>query len=162
MNYARTAHRLREHIIKFSGELSSGMPKVACRFIAEAIYGIQACQSVRLTEIVRSLREEILLKKTQYRLSRQLGRKGLWQWLIEGLCRIGSTRVKKETLLAVDISDIAKKYAERMEYLALVRDGSEGTLSAGLLDMLCYRNRGGGAIIHPFIQPSLFSGCSWF
>lgn len=131
MNYAKTAHRLREHIIKFSGELSSGMPKVACRFITEAIYGIQARQSVRLTEIARSLREEISIKKTQYRLSRQLGRNGLWQWLIEGLCRMGSARVKRETLLVVDISDIAKKYAERMEYLALVRDGSEGTLSPG-------------------------------
>ena len=57
--------------------------------------------------------------------------RGLWQWLIEGLCRMGSERVKKETLLVVDISDIAKKYAERMEYLALVRDGSEGTISPG-------------------------------
>lgn len=131
MNYARTAHRLREHIIKFSGELSSGLPKVARRFIAEAIYGIQARQSVRLTEIARSLCEEISIKKTQYRLSRQLGRRGLWQGLVEGLCRMGSERVKKETLLVVDISDIAKKYAERMEYLALVRDGSEGTLAPG-------------------------------
>jgi len=131
MHYAKTAYRLREHIIKFSGELSSGMPKVVRRFITEAIYGIQARQSVRLTEIARSLREEISVKKTQYRLSRQLGRRGLWQELIEGLCRMGSERVKAESLLVVDISDIAKKYAERMEYLALVRDGSEGTLSPG-------------------------------
>jgi hypothetical protein len=69
MHYAKTAHRLREHIIKFSGELSAGMPKVARRFITEAIYGIQARQSVRLTEIARSLGEEISIKKTQYRLS---------------------------------------------------------------------------------------------
>jgi hypothetical protein len=44
---------------------------------------------------------------------------------------MGSERVKEETLLVVDISDIAKKYAERMEYLAMVRDGSEGTLAHG-------------------------------
>ena len=131
MHYAKTAHRLREHIIKFSGELSAGLPKVACRFITEAIYGIQARQSVRLTEIARSLKEEISLKKTQYRLSRQLGRRGLWRGLVEGLCRLGAERVKEETLLVVDISDIAKRYAERMEYLAMVRDGSEGTLAHG-------------------------------
>lgn len=131
MHYAKTAHRLREHIIKFSGELSAGLPKVACRFITEAIYGIQARQSVRLTEIARSLKEEISIKKTQYRLSRQLGRRGLWRGLVEGLCRLGAERVKEETLLVVDISDIAKRYAERMEYLAMVRDGSEGTLAHG-------------------------------
>lgn len=131
MNYARTAHRLREHIIKFSGELSSGLPKVARRFLTEAIYGIQARQSVRLTEIARSLQEKISLKKTQNRLSRQLGRRGLWLGLVEGLCRMGSARIKEETLLVLDISDIAKKYAERMEYLAMVRDGSEGSLAYG-------------------------------
>lgn len=131
MHYAKTAAKLREQIIKFSGELSGGMPKVVRRFVAEALYGIQARQSVRLTEIARSLKEEIALKKTQYRLSRQLGRPELWVRLIRSLGRMGSERVKKDTLLVLDISDIAKKYAERMEYLATVRDGSTGTLASG-------------------------------
>jgi len=39
---------------KFSGELSSGFPEVVRGFFAETIYGIQARQSVRLTEIARS------------------------------------------------------------------------------------------------------------
>ena len=68
MNYAKTVFKLREQIIKFSGELSSEWPKVLRRFIAEAIYGIQARQSVRLTEIARALEEKIPLRKTQYRL----------------------------------------------------------------------------------------------
>jgi hypothetical protein len=131
MHYARIASKVREQIIKFSGELSSGFPKVVRRFITEAIYGIQARQSVHLTEIARSLEERISIKKTQYRLSRQLGRRGLWLRVVEGLCRMGSQRVKEETLLVLDISDIAKKYAEKMEYLAMVRDGSEGALAHG-------------------------------
>jgi len=131
MHYARIASKVREQIIKFSGELSSELPKVVRRFITEAIYGIQARQSVHLTEIARSLGERISIKKTQYRLSRQLGRRGLWLRLVEALCRMGSYMVKEETLLVVDISDIAKKYAEKMEYLAMVRDGSEGTLAHG-------------------------------
>jgi len=131
MHYAKTVSKLREQIIKFSGELSWGMPEVVRRFVTEALYGIQARQSVRLTEIARSLQEEIALKKTQYRLSRQLGRLELWARLIRSLGRIGSERVKKDTLLVLDISDIAKKYAERMEYLATVRDGSSGTLASG-------------------------------
>ena len=83
MHYAKTAHRLREHIIKFSGELSAGLPKVACRFITEAIYGIQARQSVRLTEIARSLGEEISIKKTQYRLVLRDAETGIEQQSIQ-------------------------------------------------------------------------------
>ncbi len=116
---------------KFSGELSPGLPKVVRRFITEVVYGIQARQSVRLTEIARSLEEEIPLKKTVYRLSRQLGRGGLWRGLVDSLCRMGSWRIKEDTLLVMDISDIAKKYAQKMEYMARVWDGSEGEVANG-------------------------------
>ena len=131
MDYARIVSKLREQIIKFSGELSAGWPKVARRFIAEVVYGIQARQSVRLTEIARSLEERIPLRKTQYRLCRQLGRRGLWAKITDSLCQMASSRVEEDTLLILDISDIAKKYAQKMEYLARVRDGSEGTLANG-------------------------------
>ena len=60
MYYAKTASKLREQIIQFSGELSIGWPKVARRFLAEAIYGIQARQSVHLTEIARALIHKFL------------------------------------------------------------------------------------------------------
>jgi hypothetical protein len=77
MYYARTAHKLREQIIKFSGVLSQGLPKTARRFVTEMIFGIQARQSVRLTEIGRALEEKIALRKTEYRLWRQLEREEL-------------------------------------------------------------------------------------
>ncbi len=131
MYYAKTASKLRELIIKFSGELSVGWPKVARRFLAEAIYGIQARQSVHLTEIARALGEKIALKKTQYRLSRQLGRGDLERRVLNGICQMGAQRVEKKTLLIIDLSDIRKKYARKMEHLACVRDGSEKTLVNG-------------------------------
>jgi len=131
MHYAKTASKVREQIIKFSGELSAGWPKVARRFLAEVIYGIQARQSVHLTKIARALGEKIPLKKTQYRLSRQLGRDDLRRRVLQGLLRMGAQRVEKKTLLIMDISDIRKKYARKMEHLACVRDGSENTLANG-------------------------------
>ena len=70
MHYAKTALKLRDQILRFSGELSAGFPKPARRFIAEMLYGIQARQCVRLTEIGRSLQEHVSLKKTEYRLCR--------------------------------------------------------------------------------------------
>ena len=128
MHYAKTASKVREQIIKFSGELSADWPKVARRFLSEAIYGIQARQSVHLTKIARALKEKIPLKKTQYRLSRQLGREDLESRVLNAICRMGASRVEKKTLLIIDISDIRKKYARKMEHLACIRDGSEKSL----------------------------------
>jgi hypothetical protein len=131
MHYAKTALKLREQILRFSGELSAGLPKTGRRFVAEMLYGIQARQSVRLTEIGRALQEPISLKKTEYRLCRQLRRQGLWELLTQTLCRLAAARIHDLTLLILDLSDISKKYARKMEYLACVRDGSEGDLASG-------------------------------
>ena len=57
MHYAKTASKLRELILRFSGELSAGLPKPGRRFVGEMLYGLQARQSVRLTEIGRALGE---------------------------------------------------------------------------------------------------------
>ena len=131
MHYAGTAYKLREQIIKFSGVLSSGLPKCARRFVTEMIYGIQARQSVRLTEIGRALEEKIALRKTEYRLCRQLEREELWEHLTDAVCRLAAPQIKDNTLLILDISDISKKYAKKMEYLGMVRDGSEKELAWG-------------------------------
>ena len=125
MDCARIASKLREQIVQFSGELSAGFPKVLRRFMAEMVYGIQARQSVRLTEISRALGERISVKKNVERLSRQLGRWGLWWGVTGRLLKMAAKRIGEATLLILDISDLSKKYARRMEYMAKVRDGSE-------------------------------------
>jgi len=91
----------------------------------EMVYGIQARQSLRLTEISRALGEKVSVKKNVERLSRQLGRVGLWRFVTLRLLKMAAKRIGEATLLVLDISDLSKKYARRMEYLAKVRDGSE-------------------------------------
>ena len=113
------------------------------RFVFEMIYGIQARQSVHLTEIARSLEERIAVKKTHSRLCRQLGRWWLWEKLTEALCRLGALRV-------LDITDLSKKYAEKIEYLARVRDGSEGELAQGYWALNVIGTEVGEARIIPF------------
>ena len=44
---------------------------------------------------------------------------------------MGSQRVQPNTVLALDLSDIRKEYAQKMEYLAPVHDGSTGELHPG-------------------------------
>jgi hypothetical protein len=70
----RTARKIRSQMGRFSGKVSEGMCKAARRFVGEMLYGIQARQSVHLTEVGRSLGEGIALIKTENRLSRDLSR----------------------------------------------------------------------------------------
>ena len=44
---------------------------------------------------------------------------------------MAASRVHDRTLLILDLSDISKKYARKMEYLAHVHDGSEGEVGTG-------------------------------
>ena len=106
--------------------------KVAGRFAREKMNGIQASESVVLTEIARSLEEDISIKKTEERLSRNLQRKELQEQVQGSILQMAKGRVGCETLLIVDPSDVAKKYAEKMEYLARVRDGNEKELPTGV------------------------------
>ena len=131
MDYSRVARKLRERIAGFSGELSRGLPKTAQRFVSEMLYGIQASQSVVLTKIGRMLEEEIPIKKIQERLCRQLMRDGLEGAIQRNLLKMASGLIGKDTLLILDPTDIRKKYAKSMQYLAGVRDGSEDEVGRG-------------------------------
>ncbi len=75
MRNSKIAVKIRAQIILFSGKLSDGLPKVMRRFVAEAIWGIIAKGSVRLSEIARALEEGIPIKKSISRLSARLSEK---------------------------------------------------------------------------------------
>ncbi len=126
MNYSKLASKLRSKLAKFSGYVSKGLDKSATRFIREACYGILSSQSVLLTEMGRSLETKVLLKKIEERFCRQLHKKQIWEQIHTNILTEASARVKQDTLLILDLSDIHKKYAREMEYLAMVRDGSDG------------------------------------
>lgn len=135
MNVAKITGKLKEQIHLFSGKLSAGLPRVAGRFLEESLFGIQARQSLHLSEWGRSLNEKIPLIKTINRLSRQLNRAGLWEKITVRVLQLARGTIEKKSLLVVDISDIAKSYARKMEYLSCVRDGSKDELSDGYWTM---------------------------
>lgn len=135
MNVARVTGKLKEQIHVFSGKLSFSLPKVAGRFVEEALFGICARQSLHLSEWGRSLKENTSLFKTVDRLSRQLDRDGLWQEITSKIARMSRNKIGDKTLLILDTSDISKPYAKKMEYLARVRDGSKKELADGYWTM---------------------------
>lgn len=124
MNYSLIATKLRNKISRFSGELSKNLDKTCQRFIRECIYGILSQESVMLTEIGRSLNSTVSLKKVEERLCRQLAKPEIQQTLHHQIARHASSQITEDSLLMLDISDVKKKYAQSMEYLATVRDGS--------------------------------------
>jgi hypothetical protein len=146
MNFAQTALRLREQMCAFLGNLP--VCKTARRFALEALYGIQQSQSLMLSRIARALNETIPLIKTENRLSRQAAREGLDQAVGQFVIDQGASRIGQRTLLVIDPSDIAKPYAEKMEYLARVRDGSKKEIANGYwLCQVVGVERGGHEIV---------------
>ena len=84
-----------------------------------------------MTEIGRALEEKIPLHATHKRLSRNLADESLEDNLGRNVLELGCKHINEDTLLIVDPSDIQKKYAKKMQYLAEVRDGSEDTIGNG-------------------------------
>ncbi len=124
MYYSKIASKLQSKISQFSGYISSKMDKTLGRFLREAVYGIITSQSVMLTEIGRTLSSNVSLKKIEERFCRQLIKPNLSEDIHTAILKHASRFIKQDTLLILDLSDIHKKYAEEMEYLAKVRDGS--------------------------------------
>jgi len=131
MHDSKTRSRLKAQLTKFAAELCTDLSKPLAKFVCQMLFGIQASQDVKLSNIARALKEEIALIDTEKRLSRNLKAERLEAELTPQLVRMGSQRVQPNTVLALDLSDIRKEYAQKMEYLAQVRDGSTGELHPG-------------------------------
>jgi hypothetical protein len=75
--------------------------------------------------------EDIPLIKTEDRLSRNLKPKALESHLGLRLASLASQRVEANAVLCLDLSAVRKEYAEKIEYLDQVWDGSEREVHAG-------------------------------
>lgn len=131
MNFSRIAHTLREQFHDFTENLSNHLSRPMRRFVEEMVYGISASGDVKLSNIGRALEEKIPLIKTEDRLSRNLKKEGLGREINRQIAQAAGRRIHQDTLLVIDPSDIHKPYAEKMPYLATVRDGSAGELVKG-------------------------------
>jgi hypothetical protein len=127
----RVRSRPKAQLTKFTSEPAEGLSKPRCAFAGERWFGIQARQDVKLSNSARSLDKEIRLIKTEDRLLRNLKAEKLEGHLSERLVEMGSRRPGPNTLLCLDLSDVRKEYAEKMEYLDQVWDGSKGEVHSG-------------------------------
>jgi hypothetical protein len=127
----KTSRKIQEQIQRFSKEATRGLRKPKKKFIKQMLYGMQASRDVKLSNVSRSLNEDIKLIKTENRLSRHIIAEDLTENINRNLLRYGKRRIKEDTVLALDLSDIHKPFAKKMDFLANVWDGSEGKKNKG-------------------------------
>ena len=103
------------------------------QFIQDMVFGIIGGKSPLLGNISRFLSEDIELIHTEQRLSRLLRSNSLeWEQLAERQTEVAIRGVRNEDVIAFDPGDIVKPYAEKMENLYRVHDGSEDVCGNGM------------------------------
>ena len=132
MHDTTIAAKLLKQLESFSGRISPHFHKPAARFIGDMVYGIMVEKDVKLSSVVRALKEKTTPKKVEDRLSRMLSADGLEAGLHRFIASEGAKRVHRDTLIILDPSDVQKPYAKKMEYLAKVWDGSKGEVGDNL------------------------------
>ena len=131
MHDSKVRSRLKAQLTKFAAELRGELPKPLAKFVTQMLFGIQPSQDVKLSNIGRALGEAIPLIRTEKRLSRNLKHAELEAELTTKLVEMASARIQQDTVLALDLSDIRKEYAQKMEHLTTVWDGSSGETHPG-------------------------------
>ena len=136
-NDSTTAFRTREQLRRFLGMFSPRFSKPKLEFLGQMLFGIQAARDTLVSEIARSLQEDVLAKKTQERLEHHLQADGLDDKIHGSLLCDAAASIHEDTLIIIDPTDVQKPYAEKMPYLAKVWDGSKGKVGDNLGYTLC-------------------------
>jgi hypothetical protein len=63
INYNRLGYEIKRDLANFSKKISKGLKRPKSKFVVQMLYGILAGNKVHLSEIARSLNEDITLKK---------------------------------------------------------------------------------------------------
>lgn len=110
---------------------NSGMSMPVTKNVILLLWAMLRERSVQVTALARALDERITPKKTWERLRRTMGKTGLWKTLMSVHRKATVSRIREMRYCVVDLSDIRKQYARKMEGLARVRDGNKKEIGDG-------------------------------
>jgi len=122
---------MQEKLSRFAGRLSQDMSRPVSKFIQDMLFGICGTGTASVFKIAKYTQDKTTTKKTSERLYRNIGREGLDAELQSALLDIVSPKIKQDSLLIVDESDIEKPYAKKMEGLKEVHNGSKADQTKG-------------------------------
>jgi len=130
-NYTTLSSNLKRGILKFSEKICNGLSRPQFKLVNQMIYGILSSQSCHLSKIGRALSENITLKKTIDRLSRNLNEFKDSERLFDNYLKKIKGCLTDKTILVIDDSDVTKACSPKMECIDTVRDGSTSELGKG-------------------------------
>ena len=126
-NYTMNSYEVKRDLINFSKKLSEGVNKSTSKFIMDMEFGLAKSGSCLISEIARSLDEDIKLNYTIERLCNNLS--NLYQDEADIIWNNYLKEVKKNidynsSIVLFDDSDINKEYSKKLEDLDRVVDAS--------------------------------------
>ena len=126
-NYTMNSYEVKRDLINFSKKLSEGVNKSTSKFIMDMEFGLAKSGSCLISEIARSLDEDIKLNYTIERLCNNLS--NLYQDEANIIWNNYLKEVKKNidynnSIILFDDSDINKEYSKKLEDLDNVVDAS--------------------------------------
>lgn len=124
--------KFNQYMYKYQGK---DLNRPEQKLFRQLAYGILRSGEVHLTKIGSSLEERIRLKKTCKRFSYHLGKNDLYKRLHESHISANSRFLAGCDYVVFDGSDVTKAYAQKMEGLARVHDGSTGEIRNGYWQM---------------------------
>lgn len=102
------------------------------KFLKQAIPAVLLSGSLVTTKYAKWVRDNCKdIHHSKKRLLNQLNNKNQWQRISQNYRCSFASKIQPETPLIIDMTDIAKPRARKMQYIATVRDGSEGNLTSG-------------------------------
>ena len=134
INYSRLGYEIKRDFTNFSLKISKGLKRPQEKFVHQMIYGILAGNKLHLSEIARSLKESITLKKTIDRLSKNLHAFDGKDSVMHNYLGLVRQQVKDDyAVIIIDNSDIVKPASTKLKALSEIRDGSTGEITQGYL-----------------------------
>ena len=123
-NFTTNTYEMKRDIINFSEKIAKKLSKSEKKFIQDIEYGIAASGSCLISDISRSLNEDIKLKNTIERLCDNLNSFDDTETLYNNYIEEIGDIYGKEPVVLFDDSDISKVYGKKFEDLDDVMDAS--------------------------------------
>ena len=126
-NFTMNSYEMKRDIVNFSKKLSEGVNKSTSKFVMDMEYGLAKSGSCLISEISRSLNEDIKLNNTIERLCNNLSdmyeeeRNVIWNNYLK---EVKKNMDYDNPIVLFDDSDINKEYSKKLEDLDRVIDGS--------------------------------------
>lgn len=126
-NFTTNTYELKREISNFSKKIFKGCTKPTSKFVMDMQYGLAKGGSCLISEIARSLDEDIKLSYTIERLCNNLAnmneedKKKIWN---NYLNEVKKNVLEEDNIALFDDSDINKEYSKKLEDLDRVMDAS--------------------------------------